>query len=73
MATNVKVDLRRGETSERLVRRFIKKCKKDKVVEIYRARTDHYIKPSVQKKIKRQKAIREQKKLERKRDRKLFR
>jgi ribosomal protein S21 len=73
VATNVKVDLRRGETSERLVRRFIKKCKKDKVVEIYRARTDHYIKPSVQKKIKRQKAIREQKKLERKRDRKLFR
>ncbi len=73
MATNVKVDLRRGETSERLIRRFIKKCKKDKVVEIYRARTDHYIRPSVQKKIKRQKAIREQKKLERKRDRKLFR
>ena len=73
MATNVKVDLRRGETSERLIRRFIKKCKKDKVVEIYRSRTDHYIKPSVQKKIKRQKAIREQKKLERKRDRKLFR
>lgn len=73
MATNVKVDLRRGETSERLVRRFIKKCKKDKVLEIYRSRTDHYIKPSVQKKIKRQKAIREQKKLERKRDRKLFR
>jgi len=73
VATNVKVDLRRGETSERLIRRFIKKCKKDKVVEIYRARTDHYIRPSVQKKIKRQKAIREQKKLERKRDRKLFR
>jgi len=73
VATNVKVDLRRGETSERLIRRFIKKCKKDKVVEIYRSRTDHYIKPSVQKKIKRQKAIREQKKLERKRDRKLFR
>ena len=73
MATNVKVELRRGESSDRLIRRFIKKCKKDKVVEIYRSRTDHYIKPSVQKKIKRQKAIREQKKLERKRDRKLFR
>jgi len=73
VATNVKVELRRGESSDRLIRRFIKKCKKDKVVEIYRSRTDHYIKPSVQKKIKRQKAIREQKKLERKRDRKLFR
>ena len=73
MATNVRVYLRRGETSERLIRRFIKKCKKDKVIETYRARTDHHIKPSVKKKLKREKAIREQKKLQRKKDRKLFR
>lgn len=73
MATNVVVKLRRGETSEKLIRRFNRKCKKEKVVEEYRARTSHYIKPSVQKKIKRQKAIREQKKLERKRERKLLR
>ena len=73
MALNAKVDLRRNETSERLIRRFIKKCKKEKIVELYRARTDHHIKPSVRRRLKRQKAIREQKKLERKRDRKLFR
>ena len=73
MAPNVRVYLRRGETSERLIRRFIKKCKKDKVIETYRARTDHHIKPSVKKKLKREKAIREQKKLQRKKDRKLFR
>ena len=73
MAANVKVRLRRGETSERLVRRFIKKCKKEKVVELYRERTAYYIKPSAKKKLKRQKAIREQQKLQRKKDRKLFR
>ncbi len=73
MATNVKVDLRRGETGERLIRRFIKKCKREKVVELYRARTDHYIKPSVQKKLKSEKARREAQKLQRKRLRKMFR
>jgi ribosomal protein S21 len=74
MATNVKVSLRRGETSERLIRRFIKKCKKHKVVETYRAHTDHYIPPSLKRKIKRQKAIREeQKRQKRKLKTKLFR
>jgi ribosomal protein S21 len=73
MATNVVVRIRRGETSERLIRRFNKKCKKQKVVEEYRARTDHYIKPSVRRKMKREKAIREQKKLQRKLERKMFR
>jgi len=73
VAINVSVRLRRGETSERLVRRFIKKCKREKVVEEYRARTDYYIKPTVKKKLKREKAIREQQKLQRKKDRKLFR
>lgn len=73
MATNVSVKLRRGETSEKLIRRFNRKCKKEKVVELFRARTDHYIKPSVRKKMKQEKARREKKKLERKRDRKLLR
>jgi ribosomal protein S21 len=73
VATNVKVDLRRGETGERLIRRFIKKCKREKVIELYRARTDHYIKPSVQKKLKSEKARREAQKLQRKRLRKMFR
>ena len=73
MATNVSVKLRRGETSEKLIRRFNRKCKKEKVVELFRTRTDHYIKPSVRKKMKQEKARREKKKLERKRDRKLLR
>ena len=73
MAVNVRVNLRRGETSERLIRRFIKKCKRERIVETYRNRTDYYIKPSVKKKLKREKAIREQEKLQRKRDNKLFR
>lgn len=73
MATNVKVSLRRGETGERLIRRFIKKCKREKVVELYRARTDHYIKPSVRKKLKSEKARRAAEKLQRKRQRKMFR
>ena len=70
VALNVKVSLRRGESPERLIRRFIKKCKKEKVVEIYRAKTDHFIGPSVKKKLKRLKAQRERLKLERKRHRK---
>ena len=73
MATNVKVELRRGETSERLIRRFTKKCKNERVVEIYKQKTDHYIKPAVKRKLKRQKAIREQQKLHRKKYNKLFR
>ena len=73
MATNVVVELRRGELSERLIRRFIKKCKRDKVVERYKSRTDYYIKPGVQRKLKSDKARREAKKLQRKLDKKLFR
>jgi len=71
--TNVKVELRRGETSERLIRRFSKKCKKERVVEIYREKTGYFVRPSVKRKVKRQKAIREQQKLQRKKDAKLFR
>tara|TARA_Y100000296_G_scaffold57376_1_gene65826 strand:+ start:215 stop:436 length:222 start_codon:yes stop_codon:yes gene_type:complete len=73
MATNVMVELRRGETSERLIRRFVRKCKKERVVETYREKTDYYIKPAPRRKLKHQKAIREQRKLQRKKDAKLFR
>ena len=73
MATNLKVELRRGENSERLIRRFIKKCKKERILETYRQRVDHYIKPSKRKKMKRQKAQRELLKLQRKTNTKLFR
>ncbi len=73
MPVNLVVYKRRGETDERLIRRFIRRCKKQKIVEQYRSKTDHYIKPSVRKRIKRQKAIREQEKLAKKQRKKLFR
>jgi len=73
MPINVIVELRRGESSERLIQRFIKKCKRDKVIELYKERTSHYIKPGVQRKLKSDKARREAKKLQRKLDKKLFR
>ncbi len=58
MAVNVSVKARRNEHPERLIRRFIKKCKKEKVVETYRQRTDYYEKPSVKKRNKRRRAER---------------
>tara|TARA_R100001126_G_scaffold94731_1_gene65870 strand:+ start:36 stop:257 length:222 start_codon:yes stop_codon:yes gene_type:complete len=73
MPVNVSVTKRRGESDERLIRRFNRKCKKQKIVQEYRSKTDHYIKPSVAKRIKKQKAIREQEKLRRKQEDKLFR
>jgi ribosomal protein S21 len=73
VATNVSVRLRRGETSERLIRRFIKKCKRERIVDIYKEKTGYHIKPSVKKKLKRKRAIREQQKLQRRKEKKLFR
>jgi ribosomal protein S21 len=73
MATNVRVDQRRNESSERLIRRFIKKVKNEKILETYRDKTSHYIKPSVRRKMKRKKAIKAREKLERRRNEKMFR
>ncbi len=73
MAVNIVVAPRRNESAERLIRRFTKKVKKEKILETYREKTSHHIKPSVRRKIKRKKAIREQQRLERKQDKKLFR
>ena len=68
MATNVVVKRRYNESGERLIRRFIKKVKRDGVLEKYRERCSHYIKPSVRRKIKQKKARREKERLERKRN-----
>lgn len=73
MAVNLKVVKRRGESDEKLIRRFNRKCKKQKIVQEYREKTDCYVKPSVTKRIKKQKAIREQQKQVRKEQEKLFR
>ena len=65
MGINVSVETRHGEPIERLIRRFVKKVKNAKVLETYREKTSHHIKPSVKRKIKRKKAIRARQKLER--------
>jgi ribosomal protein S21 len=66
MAVNVVITRRTNENSERLIRRFIKKVKKNGVLETYRSRTSYYIKPSVKRKNKSKKARREKERLERK-------
>ena len=66
MAINVIVVARPNEYPERLIRRFIKKVKRDGVLEEYREKTSYYVKPSVKRKIKQKKARRQKERLERK-------
>lgn len=73
MAVNLEVVKRRGESDEKLIRRFNRKCKKEKIVQEYREKADYYIKPSITKRMKKQKAIREQQKRVRKEQDNLFR
>jgi ribosomal protein S21 len=68
VAANVIVESRYNENSERLIRRFIKKVKREGILERHRDRCSHHIKPSVKKKIKQKKARREKERLERKRN-----
>jgi len=65
---NVIVERRYNENSERLIRRFIKKVKREGILERYRDRCSHHIKPSVKRKIKQKKARREKERSERKRN-----
>ena len=57
MATNVSVTQRNNESAERLIRRFIKKCKKERIIEEARERMS-YQPPSVKKREKRKRAKR---------------
>ena len=66
MATNVTVRLRRGESTEKLIRRFTRRVKKEGILQKYRERTSYYVKPSVKKKIKSKKARQEKERRERK-------
>ena len=56
------------ESNERLIRRFLKKVKKERIVEEVRDRR-HYEKPSVKKKIKKERAQRARLREERKKQR----
>jgi|ETNvirnome_6_100_1030635.scaffolds.fasta_scaffold176404_1 ribosomal protein S21 len=53
--SNLTVASKPNEHPERLIRRFLKKCKKMKILEIYRDKTEFHRKPS---EIRRKKAIR---------------
>ena len=53
--SHVTIRSKPGEHPERTVKRFMKKVKKEKVLEIYREKTDYHKKPSV---LRRRKAIR---------------
>ncbi len=55
--SNVTVKPKPGEFPERTIKRFMKKVKKEKVLELHREKTDYFKKPSV---IRRRKAIRKQ-------------
>jgi small subunit ribosomal protein S21 len=59
--------IRKNETSESLIKRFIRKCKKEGVIEEYRERT-YYKKPSVKKREQKAKNIANVKRQERKRE-----
>ena len=72
---NVEVRSRNNEHPERMIRRFIKKCKKEKIIEQLRDRR-YYKKPSDVRRHKKQAAIRrmrrdveKQKRLQAKRER----
>tara|TARA_A100001515_G_scaffold129280_1_gene115886 strand:+ start:231 stop:530 length:300 start_codon:yes stop_codon:yes gene_type:complete len=53
--SNITVRPKPGEFPERAIKRFMKKVKKERVIENYREKTDYYKKPSV---LRRRKAIR---------------
>jgi|TARA_Y100001938_G_scaffold150136_1_gene239769 ribosomal protein S21 len=45
--SHVSVRPRKDEHPERLIKRFLKKVKKEKVIDLYRKRTEYYEKPSI--------------------------
>ena len=59
--SNLTVVPKRNEPIDRTIKRFIKKCKKMKIIEQYREKTDYYEKPSV---VRRKKAIRRKRAIE---------
>ena len=68
MASNLRERPRRNESPERLIKRFIKKCKKLGIIDEFKDRK-HYTKPSVKKRLAKKRAIARHKKEQRKRQR----
>ena len=67
--SNVTVVARKGEPAEKLIRRFVRKCKKERVIEQVRERR-YFTKPSEAKRLKRAASIREAERLRKKAERK---
>jgi len=65
MATNYTYKVRKKDDINRVIKRFIKKCKKLGIIDEIRERR-HYIKPSEKKRRAKQRAIRRWKKQQRK-------
>ncbi len=61
MGTNYSVKVRKKDNIERVIKRFIKKCKKLGIIDEIKDRR-HYTKPSVKKRRAKQRAIRRHKK-----------
>jgi len=59
MAINLTVKARNGDSPERLIKRFMKKVKKEKILEKYREKM-RYVKPSDVRRAKRKRARRKQ-------------
>ena len=59
MAVNLTVKARNGDSPERLIKRFMKKVKKEKILEKYREKM-RYVKPSDVRRAKRKRARRKQ-------------
>ena len=66
MGTNHSVKVRRKDNIERVIKRFIKKCKKLGIIDEIKER-QHYTKPSEKRRRAKERAIRRRKKEERKR------
>ena len=67
--SNVTVVARKGEPPEKMIRRFVRKCKKERIIEQVRERS-YYTKPSDAKRLKRAASIREAERLRKKAERK---
>ena len=63
---NLEVTLEDGDTIERMIKRFLKKFKKYKLMEEFREK-DYYEKPSVKRREKKKRGIQKQRKLDRER------
>ena len=66
MGINYSVKVRRKDNIERVIKRFIKKCKKLGIIDEIKERK-HYTKPSEKRRRAKERAIRRRKKEERKR------